>query len=146
MSRIWTRLLIVIVFAGLACDRTTNPMPAAAEPLNVIIVLIDTLRADHMGTFGYERSTTPFIDRYAADAVVFERARSQAACTFPSVNSLLTSRYPGVFLRHPKGQLGIPSGYTSIAEILQERGYSTIAARSFSSTASSSIAEESGTP
>jgi arylsulfatase A-like enzyme len=127
MFRVWASLLVVIAFAGLACDRTTDPMPAEPEPLNVIIVVVDTLRADHVGTFGYDRSTTPFIDRFASDAVVFERARSQAACTFPSVNSLLTSRYPGIFIRHPKGQMGIPSSCTSIAEILQDRGWSTTA-------------------
>jgi arylsulfatase A-like enzyme len=96
-------------------------------PPNVIIVLVDTLRADHMSLYGYERATTPFIDRFAADAVVFEHARSQANCTFPSVNSLLTSRYPGIFIRQEEGQLGIPESTPSIAEILKAEGYNTIA-------------------
>ncbi len=95
--------------------------------MNLIIVLVDTLRADHMSLYGYERPTTPFIDRFASDAVVFEHARSQANCTFPSVNSLLTSRYPEIFIRQEKGQLGIPENTPSIAEILKAQGYHTTA-------------------
>lgn len=127
MSRIWASLLVVITVSGQACGRGDTAPPEISAPHNVIIVVVDTLRADHVGILGYDRSTTPFIDSFASTGVVFERARSQAACTFPSVNSLLTSRYPGVFIRQPEGQLGIPLGYTSIAEILRDRGYSTVA-------------------
>jgi arylsulfatase len=90
-------------------------------------VLVDTLRADHMSTYGYDRRTSPAIDRFADGAVVFEHARSQAACTFPSVNSLLTSRYPDVFARQGERQFGIPAEYPAIAEILDDRGYYTVA-------------------
>lgn len=128
-----TRLPLMIVLAilagNVACSPSAEP-PAEttpAPPLNVIIVLVDTLRADHMSLYGYVRPTTPFIDRFASEAVVFEHARSQAPCTFPSVNSLLTSRYPGVFTRQAKGQFGIPEDIPSIAEILSAVGYNTIA-------------------
>jgi arylsulfatase len=97
------------------------------EPVNVVIVMVDTLRADHMSAYGYERETTPFIDQFASQGFVFEHARSQASCTFPSVNSLLTSRNPAIFTRQEADQLGIPDGYPSIAEILKEHGYRTIA-------------------
>jgi arylsulfatase A-like enzyme len=127
MSRVRTALFVAMAVAGLACSRGGERTPAPAKPLNVIVIVVDTLRADHVGTLGYDRSTTPFIDRFASDSLVFERARSQAACTFPSVNSLLTSRYPGVFIRQPEGQMGIPPETMSISEILQQRGYSTIA-------------------
>jgi arylsulfatase A-like enzyme len=80
-----------------------------------------------MSLYGYERSTTPFIDSLAAEAIVFERARSQAACTFPSVNSLFTSRYAFDFYRQDDGQMGIPAEYATIAEILHARGYHTMA-------------------
>jgi arylsulfatase A-like enzyme len=118
-----------ILAAAVACSRSPDPPAptATTTPPNVIIVLVDTLRADHMSLYGYERPTTPFIDSFAADAVVFEHARSQANCTFPSVNSLLTSRYPGIFIRQEEGQLGIPENTPSIAEILKAEGYHTIA-------------------
>jgi arylsulfatase len=89
--------------------------------------MVDTLRADHMSTYGYHRPTTPFIDGLAAESVVFERARSQAACTFPSVNSLLTSRYAFDFYRQEAGKMGIPDAYPALAELLAEQGYRTIA-------------------
>ncbi len=97
--------------------------------------MIDTLRADHISLYGYDRGTTPFIDRFASEAVAFERARSQAACTCRSVNSFLTSRYPFVFTRQGKGQMGIPYQYPAIAEILKRNGYQTIAVHSNSSPA-----------
>jgi len=123
-------MIVLAILAGtVACAPPSEP-PAEttpASPLNVIIVLVDTLRADHMSLFGYQRPTTPFIEKFASETTVFDHARSQAPCTFPSVNSLLTSRYPGVFTRQEKGQLGIPEDTPSIAEILSAVGYNTIA-------------------
>ncbi len=124
------RLFLVSVAAVLVafgCSRKPQPAPDTGTPMNVIVVLVDTLRADHMSLYGYSRATTPFIDELAAEAVVFDRARSQAACTFPSVNSLFTSRYPFDFNVQGEGQMGIPAEYPTIAEILQARGYQTIA-------------------
>ena len=95
---------ILIAVPLLSCrqgDRWPRP-----DPVNVIIVMVDTLRADHMSAYGYERETTPFISSYASQGFIFEHARSQASCTFPSVNSLLTSRNPAIFTRQEKDQLG----------------------------------------
>ena len=97
------------------------------DQVNVVIVMVDTLRADHMSLYGYARETTPFITRFASQGFVFEHARSQASCTFPSVNSLLTSRNPAIFTRQEVDHLGIPENYPAIAEILKEHGYRTIA-------------------
>ena len=69
---------------------------AAGKPppaLNVMVVLIDTLRADHLGAYGYERATSPNFDRLAKQSVLFEHAVSQACWTKPSVSSLLTGTY-----------------------------------------------------
>jgi len=121
-----TRIIVAILIALplLSCRQASRwPRP---EPTNVVIVMVDTLRADHMSTYGYERETTPFISQFAAQGFVFEHARSQASCTFPSVNSLLTSRNPAIFTRQEKNQLGIPEEYPSIAEILRDHGYRTM--------------------
>lgn len=93
----------------------------------MIFILVDTLRADHLGAYGYPRPTSPGLDAFARESVLFENARSQAACTYPSVNSLLTSRYPEVFLGQPGQALGIPASVPSLAEVLQARGYDTVA-------------------
>ncbi len=108
------------------CRKPSLP-DVAPSPPNIIVVMVDTLRADHMSLYGYERPTTPFIDTFASEAMVFERARSQAACTFPSVNSLFTSRYAFDFYVQGENQMGIPAEYPTIAEILRARGYRTIA-------------------
>ena len=124
------RLFLVSVAAVLvvfSCSRKPQPAPHTSTPMNVIVVLVDTLRADHMSLYGYSRTTTPFIDRFASEAIVFERARSQAGCTFPSVNSLMTSRYPEVFAHQGKGHFGIPEAYPTIAEVLNGHGYQTAA-------------------
>ena len=115
----------LIALSSLSCLQQERwPRP---EPTNVVIVMVDTLRADHMSAYGYERKTTPFISKFASQGFVFEHARSQASCTFPSVNSLLTSRNPAIFTRQKGNQLGIPEECPSIAEILKDHGYSTIA-------------------
>jgi len=101
--------------------------PTTVKPENVIFVLVDTVRADHTSFHGYERPTTPFLEELATESIVFERARSQAGCTYPSVNSFLTSRYPFDFYRRGPDDMGIPEAYPSMAEILKRNGYTTIA-------------------
>lgn len=111
-----------------ACAQAPPERPAdSSGPPNVIIVLVDTLRADHMSLYGYDRETTPFIDLLADDSVVFNRARSQSACTFPSVNSMLTSRYAFDFYREQSKGMGIPDQYPTLAQILRAHGYRTVA-------------------
>ena len=123
-------IILICVCAAAAtwfgCRRAPLPDAVPSSP-NIIVVMVDTLRADHMSLYGYDRPTTPFIDRLASEAIVFERARSQAACTFPSVNSLFTSRYAFDFYVQGENQMGIPAEYPTIAEILRARGYHTIA-------------------
>src|SRR5438093_502224 len=64
---------------------------------NVLVILVDTLRADHLGAYGYGRPTSPHLDDLARQSYLFTQARAQASCTFPSANSILTARYPAAF-------------------------------------------------
>jgi arylsulfatase A-like enzyme len=120
-------LFLLLVFFANGCIENPAAAPTIETPKNVLIVMVDTLRSDHMSTYGYERTTTPYIDRFAKRAIVFERARAQASCTFPSVNSLLTSRYPKIFESQAEGRFGIPQETPAIAEILDAHGYNTVA-------------------
>ncbi|HEX3527404.1 MAG TPA: sulfatase [Thermoanaerobaculia bacterium] len=104
-----------------ACTRRPPP------PKNVVFILVDTLRANHLGMYGYARPTSPGLDAFARSASFFANARSQASCTFPSVNSILTSRAPIAFLGQPNEAMGIPAQIPSLAEILQARGFRTAA-------------------
>ena len=121
-----TRALILLASASLLPACSAEP----ERPRNVIFVLVDTLRADHLGAYGYARETSPNLDAFARRSVFFRDARSQAPCTFPSVNSILTSRYPAAFLGQPNQAMGIPERIPSLAEILRLRGYRTVAVSS----------------
>ena len=93
----------------------------------MILVVIDTLRADHLSSYGYSRLTSPHLDAFAAENLRFADARSQAACTSPSMSSLLTSRSPVTLLDQPRGHIGIPEGMPSLPELLKKQDYWTIA-------------------
>lgn len=66
----------------------------AAEPLSVVVIVIDTLRADRLGCYGYRRPTSPNIDAFAREAILFERARSTSGTTLPAHVSLFTGTNP----------------------------------------------------
>jgi len=90
---IW--LLFATVVAGCSAPPEDPASEIEAQTPNVIIVLIDALRADRTGPYGFlERATTANLDAFAADSVVFERAVSQNGWTVPSVASLFTGVYP----------------------------------------------------
>lgn len=102
-------------------------LPIQRGRWNVVVVLVDTLRADHLGAYGYGRPTSPRFDALAGESYLFTDARAQASCTYPSVNSLLTSRHPARFLGQKDGALGIPAQVPSVAELLAARGFTTAA-------------------
>lgn len=115
-------LLAALVLATVACRSTTIDR----VPL-VVLIVVDTLRAESLPSYGYTRATAPFLDRLAAEAVLFENVHSQASCTFPSVNSILTSRYPAEFLAAAAELMGARSDLTTIADVFRLEGYETVA-------------------
>jgi arylsulfatase A-like enzyme len=72
----------------------SSPDRSGAPPRNLLLVSVDTLRADHVSAYGYERETTPNIDAFAAESVLFERAYSHISSTVPAFASVMTSKYP----------------------------------------------------
>ena len=64
------------------------------NPPNIVVVVIDTLRADHLPVYGYSKNTAPFISHLASQAVVFEKAYSASSWTAPATASIFTSLYP----------------------------------------------------
>jgi choline-sulfatase len=103
------------------------PPPAAAaagKRPNLIIYLVDTLRADHLGCYGYARPTSPRIDRFAADAVRFENGRAQSSWTKPAVAAVLTGLYPVAHGAEARAQR-IHESVETLAERLQAAGYET---------------------
>jgi arylsulfatase A-like enzyme len=93
---------------------------------NILFILVDTLRRDHLTPYGYRRDTSPEIARrLAAAGTVFEDAYSQAPWTLPSVVSFMTGRFPGELLGEDLATYGVPAGVETLAERLQKLGYAT---------------------
>ena len=92
---------------------------------NLIIISIDTLRPDHMGTYGYSKNTTPNIDRWAAKGTVFTNATTIVPMTQPSFAALMTGKSPlktRVIINHG---LPVSSNNKTLAAILSEKGFKT---------------------
>lgn len=118
--------LAAALVLAVQCGGTPDaPLPDARP--NVVIVMADTLRAQNLSAYGYGRETSPRLEGVAAEGTLFERARSQAACTFPSVNSLLTSRYPARFLGQDDESMSIPDDEPMLPVLLAEAGWRTAA-------------------
>src|SRR3954467_9542206 len=99
----------------------------ASAPLNgpIIIISIDTLRADHLPAYGYQKVKTPAIDLLAANGIVFERAYSHTPQTLPAHTALLSGRLP--FETGVRDDVGatVKRGERLLPQLLRERGYST---------------------
>ena len=93
---------------------------------NVILITIDSLRADHLGSYGYFRNTSPNIDRFADDGVLFTSAYAQASATSQSLSSLMTSKSPTRFPgSYRLGGHKLDEEKVTLAEMLRENGYIT---------------------
>lgn len=88
---------------------------------NVLFITVDSLRADHVSTYGYQRETTPRIDRLAKDGCVFEQTFAHACSTRPSFPTILTSSYPLMY----GGYERISENRTLISELFDDAGYRT---------------------
>ncbi len=125
---LWVSVLAGVLFG--ACE--DQPPPAAASavkaPPNVLIVLLDTLRPDHLGCYGSPRPTSPHLDALAQGASVFENAQSAAPLTVASLLTLMSSLYPEV--HGVQGALNpgrMSENVTTLAEVLAAHGYATAA-------------------
>jgi arylsulfatase A-like enzyme len=108
---------------------STASLPKATATVpNILVLVVDALRADHLSTYGYVRRTSPNLDRLADTGVLFEHAFATSSWTLPSHVSLLTGLYPsqhGVGWETPKGLLTL--GYPTLPEALSAHGYRTAA-------------------
>lgn len=101
-----------------------TPSATAQQRPNIIVIVIDTLRADHLRLYGHSRQTTPVLDHVASEGVLFERDTSVAAWTLPSVSSILTGLPPSAHgVRGYEDQL--PDKAVTLAERLKSAGYHT---------------------
>lgn len=128
-SKSWIAVLGLTVAAGVAIlglYARRGAVTVRREPgLNVLLITVDTLRADAVGAYGHQDAGTPWMDRLASEGVRFERAHAQNVVTFPSHANILSGRYP---LRHgvrDNAGFRFPPAMETIATLLQSRGYRT---------------------
>lgn len=87
---------------------------------NILLIVVDALRSDHLSCYGYEKKTTPFLDDISTKSVVFENAISASAWTRPSFSSIFTGTYPS-----KNGHGLYPRKFPTIMQILNQYGYKT---------------------
>lgn len=122
----WLSALLVVV-AATGCTRRTTPIVSGDRPPKILLITLDTTRADHLSSYGYRRQTTPTLDALAARGVRFANAYTVMPTTDPAHASMLTCQYPrthGVLQNAARRKN--PEG-PSLAVWLRERGYATAA-------------------
>ena len=113
--------LLGVALGGWYARRGGQPTPAN----NLILISIDTLRADHLGIYGYDRDTSPHLDRFARASILFKRAIAQAPSTRPSHMSLFTSLYQSTFNPSLTEEPRLPDWPVTLAELLKAHGFAT---------------------
>ena len=111
---LWPLLLL-----GVACQ--------TRQPASMVLVTLDTTRADHLGVYGHTSAHTPALDALAAHGVRFQRAYTPVPLTIPAHSSILTGLYPTRHGVHSNGDAILPEGLTTLAETLQAAHYHTAA-------------------
>ena len=129
-------LLATIVLSGSLCACTrpqTGPAATRSQPaasgnhLNVLLVTLDTSRADHLGAYGDNAALTPALDALAARGTLFEHAYTSCPQTLPAHATLLTGLQPPEHGLHANGKNQLASTIPTLAEILAQHGYQTAA-------------------
>jgi arylsulfatase A-like enzyme len=126
--RLRGRLIGVVLLGGLCLSVSCGK---EHKQINLVLIGVDTLRRDHLGCYGYERQTSPNLDRFASGGVLFEDAVSQSPWTLPSFATVFTSLYPtqhgAGFLEPGAGTFGnrMRTAFPPLSMILLKHGYST---------------------
>jgi arylsulfatase A-like enzyme len=103
--------------------RSAREAPSVKRP-NIVFILVDTLRADHLPMYGYGRQTAPNLNALAAAGVTFTQMYAPSSATRPSVASIFTSLYPIVHKTNHERDF-LPDSVVTLAEILRDAGYQT---------------------
>ena len=131
---------IELLFSTKPKSRSLNNLPFWVNPVvfsetenhhtNIILISIDTLRADHLGSYGFKKETSPNIDRIAEDGVLFKRCYSHSPSTLPSHMTMLTSLYPvhhKLFSNAWGANLKLDPSVPLLSDLLGKHGYQTAA-------------------
>ena len=120
-----SRLLALVLTAGLVF--VPGLRAAVKRQPNVVFITIDTLRADHLGCYGYKQIRTPNIDALAAESFRFERAYTPVPVTLPAHTAIFTGTYPTLSGMHDFSGNKLSAKQSTLASVLKEQGYITSA-------------------
>jgi len=109
-----------LLIAGVVLYRMPFARPVAVP--NILLITIDTLRADHVGAYGYTAAATPSFDALAHRGLRFNRAMTVTPLTLPAHASLMTGTYPGYHGVRDNGAFVLDAAQTTLAEALRARG------------------------
>lgn len=121
--RRWLGLVLVLA----ACSGPDPLVDPGPTPPNLILIGLDTFRADHIGVYGSGTARTPALDRFAAEAIVFEDCASTSTWTLPSFASVFTGRLPSEHRAIGGEHSALPPDEVTLAERLRAAGYHTTA-------------------
>ena len=122
LSVLWMAIL------GVVCSVSCAPrksLPTGDRPLDVLVITLDTIRADRLGAYGNPRIRTEFVDGLAKRGVLFENCIAPTPLTLPSHTSLFTGTYPVFHGVRDNGNYVVPAELTTMAELLNGAGYRT---------------------
>lgn len=126
VSALVVALGVVTVLVGQPAEaangRTRAPAPEGAG--NVLVIVVDTLRADHLPSYGYDRGRTPHLDAFAEDAIRFDQAFANASWTRPSFASIMTGRFPSSHGVMAKSD-ALPEDLVTMSEAFGDAGWQT---------------------
>ncbi len=128
----WVVGLLVLVFVAVQATAWVServaiaglPVASPHGPKNVLVIVVDTLRSDHLSAYGYSRPTSPNIDQIAREGTLFENAFAPSSWTFPSHASLLTGRYPHEHGAET-GLRALDARFPTIGEVFEAHGRRT---------------------
>jgi arylsulfatase A-like enzyme/Tfp pilus assembly protein PilF len=122
-------VLVVLTLAAVAVGvwqmRRSVPSPAPDTPLSVLLITIDTLRADALGAYGNARAATPWIDRLAVGGIRFDRAHAHTVLTLPSHANILSGVYPQDHGVRDNAGFRFPAARPTLATLLKAQSYAT---------------------
>src|SRR5262245_49265294 len=104
-----------------------GPLPRGVDrqSLNLLVITLDTTRADRLGAYGFKEIETPALDRLAAEGVLFEQAAASAPLTLPSHSTIFTSLYPPEHGVRDNGGFFLAPSHQTLATVLKKSGFQT---------------------
>ena len=119
------RLIVVLAIAGSVSGSKQEFLSAGNRDLNLLVITLDTIRTERLGTYGNPDIRTDFVDGLAERGVVFDRCIAPTPLTLPSHASLFTGTYPVFHGVRDNGNYVVPEALTTMAELASGAGYRT---------------------